>query len=194
MLTQPALINTPCTDVHSNLKAVVPLTTTEKKIKISDTLSLSVSEILENRQKLGSLMFNNHKSTRCLLEVHDQRHKRQSFWIHEFLLTSESLLLSHIFRKSVFAIHPLTADEIICKDVIPVKMVDECGEEYEMIRLEIPCVDTFEPLLRWLYDHNDNDWIKTFTKENFDQVLANVAFMRLNFQAYDVCAQFYEAL
>ncbi|ORX90779.1 hypothetical protein K493DRAFT_56542 [Basidiobolus meristosporus CBS 931.73] len=193
MLTQPTMASTQYADICSGSKPNV-LPTADRIIKVSDTLSLSLNEIMGNRQKLGSIIFNNRTSTQCLLEVHDQHSRHRSFWIHEFLLVSESLLLSNIFRKSTFAIHPATADEIICKDVVPVKMEDADGGEYEVIRLEIPCVETFEPLLRWLYDHNDSNWIETFTKDNFDRVLANVAFMRLNLQAYDVCAQFYEAL
>ncbi|KAK9763146.1 hypothetical protein K7432_010448 [Basidiobolus ranarum] len=194
MLTQPTLINTRGIEKGSEPIEVLHMPETQRIIKLSDSLTLTVGEILSNRSKVGSLIFNNRDSTCCLLKIHDQHDKQQTFWIHEFLLTSESLLMSHIFRKSIFSTHPLTADEIICKDIVPVKMVDGDGKEYEEIHLEIPCVETFEPLLRWLYSRNDDDWIKTFTEENFDQVLANVAFMRLSFEAYDVCARFYEDL
>ncbi|CAG8527592.1 13488_t:CDS:2 [Acaulospora morrowiae] len=45
-----------------------------------------------------------------------------------------------------------------------------CGKYATRITMPIPSVSTIGPIINWLYNHNDNDWMETMTPENFDQV------------------------
>jgi hypothetical protein len=45
------------------------------------------------------------------------------------------------------------------------------GKCVTRITIPIPSISTIEPILTWLYDHDDKAWIDTITSKNFEQVI-----------------------
>ncbi|CAG8444671.1 4165_t:CDS:1 [Acaulospora colombiana] len=45
-----------------------------------------------------------------------------------------------------------------------------CGKYATRITMPVPSVTTIGPIINWLYNHNDDDWMETMSPENFDQV------------------------
>jgi len=60
------------------------------------------------------------------------------------------------------------------------------------INISVPHPSCFSPILHWLYNHDDDEWLDTMTLDNFGRVYENVVFLKLGREAYDVLDQFLE--
>ncbi|CAG8555157.1 6984_t:CDS:2, partial [Diversispora eburnea] len=52
---------------------------------------------------------------------------------------------------------------------IIIPRLHRCGKYTTRITMPIPSISTIEPIINWLYDHNDQAWMKTMTPDNFEQ-------------------------
>ncbi|CAG8502292.1 2776_t:CDS:2 [Ambispora leptoticha] len=70
-------------------------------------------------------------------------------------------------------------------------MVSESGFGSEdNITITVPHPEVFEPILHWLYHHDDDSWLDEMSLENFQQIYENVKYLKLGKEAYDVLDQF----
>ncbi|RIA78950.1 hypothetical protein C1645_795102 [Glomus cerebriforme] len=60
------------------------------------------------------------------------------------------------------------------------------------LTIPLPYPEVFEPILHWLYHHDDDAWLDLITLENFPKFYANVSFLKLGREAYDVLDNFIE--
>ncbi|ORX85757.1 hypothetical protein K493DRAFT_319906 [Basidiobolus meristosporus CBS 931.73] len=161
----------------------------QRRVKLITGEFHTTHEILSHRHTLAPLLFNDQESSDFLLRLFDAKETRE-IWVHDFLLVNQSQLFACVFRKCEKQSNNCTNNNSICSK-IPISMSFE-GKEVRCVELNVPCITTFVNLLKWLYDHNDKAWMDTFTRENFQNVLENIAYLRLGMEAYDVCAEFYE--
>ncbi|CAI2178691.1 13352_t:CDS:2 [Funneliformis geosporum] len=60
------------------------------------------------------------------------------------------------------------------------------------LTIPIPYPEVFEPILHWLYHHDDDAWLDLINTENFPKFYANVSFLKLGREAYDILDTFIE--
>ncbi|CAI2175070.1 2703_t:CDS:2 [Funneliformis geosporum] len=99
--------------------------------------------------------------------------------VQQQYLSPQSELFSKIF-------HYLSTT--ICVRPIP------CGRHVTRIIIPIPSISTIEPILTWLYNHDDEAWMDTITSKNFDQVCRNAIFLGLNEEAFAVLERVFQRL
>ncbi|CAG8547852.1 6106_t:CDS:2, partial [Funneliformis caledonium] len=99
--------------------------------------------------------------------------------VQQQYLTPQSELFSKIF-------HYLSTT--ICLRPIP------CGRHVTRIIIPIPSTSTIEPILTWLYSHDDKAWMDTITSKNFEQVCRNAIFLGLNDEAFAVLERVFQQL
>ncbi|CAG8543417.1 6999_t:CDS:1 [Ambispora gerdemannii] len=58
------------------------------------------------------------------------------------------------------------------------------------VMITVPHPEVFEPILHWLYHHDDESWLDEMSLENFQQIYENVKYLKLGKEAYDVLDQF----
>ncbi|CAG8713226.1 11857_t:CDS:2 [Rhizophagus irregularis] len=86
-------------------------------------------------------------------------------------LSPQSELFSkmvHYFSTTIF-LRPISYGRYVTRMTIP-----------------IPSISTIEPILTWLYNHDDKAWMDTITSRNFEQVCQNVIFLGLGDEAFSV--------
>lgn len=62
----------------------------------------------------------------------------------------------------------------------------------EVINITVPSPGTFESILEYLYDGNEEKWYDTFTPENWHSVWENITFLGLGTKARAICISFCE--
>ncbi|KAK9767170.1 hypothetical protein K7432_003230 [Basidiobolus ranarum] len=161
----------------------------QRRVKLITGECHTTNEILKHRHTLAPLLFNHRESSDFLLRLVDSK-ETEEFWVHDFLLVSQSQLFSCLFRRCEKQSNSCTLENSICSKILVTISTED--KDFKCIELNVPCVRTFANLLKWLYDHNDQAWLDTFTRDNFQNVLENIAYLRLGMEAYDVCAEYYE--
>ncbi|ORX85755.1 hypothetical protein K493DRAFT_319904 [Basidiobolus meristosporus CBS 931.73] len=162
-------------------------------VRASENEAIPKAYILEHLRQMGSILFNNSFSTNVRLQIYDKQGNKDAFWVHDFYFSQESPLLFRLLNtsrprrpSSPFAeLHGWLERGKIEKD-------EESDKLY--VQLEVPCSITFGAILEWLYVHDDDKWLSSMNEESFDGILANVAYLRLNQDAYYVLARYYENL
>ncbi|GES78135.1 hypothetical protein GLOIN_2v1843643 [Rhizophagus clarus] len=94
-------------------------------------------------------------------------------------LSPQSELFSkmfHYFSTTIF-LRPISYGRYVTRMTIP-----------------IPSISTIEPILTWLYNHDDKAWMDTITSRNFEQVCRNVIFLGLNDDAFSVLERVFQKL
>ncbi|CAG8489253.1 3498_t:CDS:1 [Acaulospora colombiana] len=54
------------------------------------------------------------------------------------------------------------------------------------LTVPIPHPDCLEPILHWLYHHDDDAWLDVITPENFTKFYENIKFLKLGKEAFDI--------
>ncbi|RGB27994.1 hypothetical protein C1646_797821 [Rhizophagus diaphanus] len=94
-------------------------------------------------------------------------------------LSPQSELFSkmvHYFSTTIF-LRPISYGRYVTRMTIP-----------------IPSISTIEPILTWLYNHDDKAWMDTITSRNFEQVCQNVIFLGLGDEAFSVLERVFQKL
>ncbi|CAH1763063.1 11799_t:CDS:10 [Entrophospora sp. SA101] len=82
-------------------------------------------------------------------------------------LSCQSELFSKIFYHISSSIYcPIRTNKYLTRVTIPV-----------------PSISTIEPIINWLYTHNDQNWLLTMNENNFEEVCKNVIFLELGDEA-----------
>ncbi|RIA96241.1 hypothetical protein C1645_815690 [Glomus cerebriforme] len=68
------------------------------------------------------------------------------------------------------------------------------GRHVTRITIPIPSISTIEPILTWLYNHDDKTWMDTISSRNFEQVCRNAIFLGLNDAAFAVLEKVFQKL
>ncbi|CAG8440889.1 13087_t:CDS:1 [Funneliformis caledonium] len=118
--------------------------------------------ILEKLHQLGPRYFGD-KST-AFVELYVEGIEKP-FWIHE-----EYLVLQSVFFQE--SLQNVTSGDVIT--------------------INVPSPDTFEPILRYLYDGDADKWYDTFTLENYYDVWQNIEFLGLGIEAQAICLAYYQ--
>nr|CAG8568736.1 2335_t:CDS:10 [Entrophospora candida] len=85
-------------------------------------------------------------------------------------LSCQSELFSKIFYHISSSIYcPIRTNKYLTRVTIPV-----------------PSISTIEPIINWLYTHNDQNWLLTMNENNFEEVCKNVIFLELGDEALKV--------
>jgi hypothetical protein len=58
------------------------------------------------------------------------------------------------------------------------------GRYVTRITIPIPSISTIEPILTWLYDHDDKAWMDTITSRNFEQVIKKLLYEDIIYTFY----------
>ncbi|CAB4443858.1 unnamed protein product [Rhizophagus irregularis] len=90
----------------------------------------------------------------------------RSFFVHLEYLTSQSTF----FRDN-------------CTDV----------KEGDLVVIDVPSPETFEPIIEYLYFGNGDKWYDTMTIDNYGDVYHNVEYLGLDDNARSICLAFYQA-
>ncbi|KAG9287091.1 hypothetical protein G9A89_000985 [Geosiphon pyriformis] len=64
------------------------------------------------------------------------------------------------------------------------------GRYMTRVTLPMPSVETIEPIINWLYGHDDRKWMDTMTPRDFLGICQNVAFLELHEEAYEVLLRY----
>ncbi|CAG8556549.1 4761_t:CDS:2, partial [Cetraspora pellucida] len=67
-----------------------------------------------------------------------------------------------------------------------------CGRYASRITMPVPSVSTIEPIMIWLYNHDDEAWLKTVTPRSFEQICRNVIFLGLGDNALDTLYNYFQ--
>ncbi|CAG8775260.1 23038_t:CDS:2, partial [Dentiscutata erythropus] len=67
-----------------------------------------------------------------------------------------------------------------------------CGRYASRITMPVPSVSTIEPIMIWLYNHDDDAWLKTVTPRSFEQICQNVIFLGLGDNALEVLYNYFQ--
>ncbi|CAH1763133.1 13885_t:CDS:2 [Entrophospora sp. SA101] len=124
---------------------------------------IPVTYILEKLRLLGPSYYGD-KAT-AFAELRVQGIDNKPFWIHKEYLVLQSRFFQEILKQ------------ITNGDIITIK---------------VPFPETFEMILRFLYDGDGNKWYNSMTKENFFKIWKNVEFLQLGNEAKIVCNAYYE--
>ncbi|KAK9767173.1 hypothetical protein K7432_003233 [Basidiobolus ranarum] len=162
-------------------------------IRTSEIEAIPKAYVLEHLRQMGSTLFNNSFSTNVRLEIYDKMGNSNAFWVHDFYFSQESALLFRLLNTS----RPRRPSSPFAElhgwlDKGKVEKDEETDKLH--VQLEVPCSITFTAILEWLYIHDDDKWLASMNEDNFDGILANVAYLRLNQDAYYVLARYYEDL
>ncbi|CAG8665634.1 14726_t:CDS:1 [Acaulospora morrowiae] len=119
--------------------------------------------LIEKLHLIGYQYYNDKATSFAELRVEGIARK---FWIHKEFLVLQSIFFNDIFNRVKNRNEPIT--------------------------ITVPSPGTFESILEYLYDGNDDKWYDTFTPENWHSVLENIKFLGLGARAYAVCISFCE--
>ncbi|KAK9718989.1 hypothetical protein K7432_005126 [Basidiobolus ranarum] len=159
-------------------------------IPISNTEVISKAYVLDNLRKMGSILFNNPDSTNTCLHLNDERGNTMELWVHDFYFLHESSLLYQLLHQFSKPNTPETENS----NPYELSITSLEDKENHHVYVTVPSVNGIEHLLRWVYTREDNEWLMSMNEENFESIMENVAFLRLNQEAYYVMALFYENL
>ncbi|KAK9763234.1 hypothetical protein K7432_010289 [Basidiobolus ranarum] len=120
----------------------------------------------------------------CHLCVTDRLGKVQEFYVEKQRLMDSSQLFQCLFSQKCSISSSVTINDIE-KNLTSTC----CSNRLTQLRIQIPSVDTFEGILKWIYTKDDNEWLAQIDEENFDATLANIVFLHLGPEAYSVCTQ-----
>ncbi|CAG8778613.1 16516_t:CDS:2 [Gigaspora margarita] len=67
-----------------------------------------------------------------------------------------------------------------------------CGRYASRITMPVPSVSTIEPIIIWMYNHDDEAWLKTVTPRIFEQICQNVIFLGLGDNALEVLYNYFQ--
>ncbi|CAG8522746.1 12666_t:CDS:1, partial [Acaulospora morrowiae] len=115
-----------------------------------------ITEYLIEKLHLIGYQFYNDKATSSA-ELHVEGITRK-FWVHKEFLVLQSNYFSEIFNN-------------------------RAKNRGESITITVPSPGTFESILEYLYDGNDDKWYDTFTPENWHSVWENIKFLGLGAKA-----------
>ncbi|KAK9767691.1 hypothetical protein K7432_002330 [Basidiobolus ranarum] len=193
--TSPAMKNRMGLAVPPTISWSNVVNTTEASgfIRTSENEAIPKAYILEHLRQMGSVLFNNAYSTDIRLEIQDKKGNNAGFWVHDFYFSQESALLFRLLNTSrprrpsspLAELHGWLDKGKFEKDEKSNKL---------HVHLQVPCGVSFGAILEWLYVHDDEKWLTSLNEDNFDGTLANVAYLRLNQDAYYVLARYYENL
>jgi len=111
--------------------------------------------------------FNNNKQSQPSTST-----STEYFWSHTLVLATQSGFFNQLLG--------------------PINMIGNRSKFSNTLTIPIPYPEVFEPILHWLYHHDDDAWLDLITLENFPKFYANVSFLKLGREAYDILDTFIE--
>ncbi|CAG8466044.1 9126_t:CDS:1 [Acaulospora colombiana] len=120
--------------------------------------------LIEKLHLIGYQYYNDKATSFAELRVEGITRR---FWVHKEFLVLQSNFFSEIFKNRV-------------------------KNNNEPITITVPSPGTFESILEYLYDGNDDKWYDTFTPENWHSVWENIKFLGLGAKAHAICISFCE--
>ncbi|CAJ0827381.1 1200_t:CDS:2, partial [Entrophospora sp. SA101] len=101
-----------------------------------------------------------------------QQQSSRYFWSHTLVLALQSGFFNQLLG--------------------PLNTIGERQKLPNILTVPIPYPDEFEPIIHWLYHHDDDAWLDLITIDNFHKFYANIKFLKLGKEAYDVLDTFIE--
>ncbi|ORX80638.1 hypothetical protein K493DRAFT_320850 [Basidiobolus meristosporus CBS 931.73] len=148
------------------------------------TLSYGCDDV---HAKVDSLSFQTVASD-CHLCVTDRTGKKQEFYVEKQKLMDSSQLFQCLFSQKC----SIASNGAI--NGLEKKHTSSClSSRLTQLRIQVPSVDTFGGILQWIYTRNDQQWLTQINEENFDETLANVVFLHLGPEAYNICTRVFMA-
>ncbi|CAG8469188.1 9675_t:CDS:1 [Diversispora eburnea] len=120
------------------------------------------SYLIEKLHLIGYQYYNDKSTSFAELRVEGIT---RTFWIHKEFLVLQSNFFHEIFNDKNIG---------------------------TVIDITVPSPGTFESILEYLYDGNEEKWYDTFTTENWHSVWENISYLELGSKARAICISFCE--
>ncbi|KAK9708429.1 hypothetical protein K7432_009649 [Basidiobolus ranarum] len=169
------------------VESILPSTSSEHSIYTSthsNCMMLGCTSNLAYPMMEANLSFQTISSD-CHLSITDRAGNQQDFYVEKQILMKSSELFQCLFSQKC----KLTSDTSTIQEIDLDHSTLHSNHRLTELRLQVPSVVTFEGILKWLYHKNDDQWLSLINEENFDETLANVVFLHLGSDAYDVCTR-----
>ena len=139
--------------------------------KLNSLQSIPDNYILEKLHELGSKYYNDKSTADTELRIYNYDNP---FFVHRDYLIKQSIFFQKVFEN----LSNIDVDLTL---------------EVDVITIHLPFPQYFEPILKYLYDNNDDQFYEILTMDNYKKICENIEYLGIGIKVKSVCKAFQEA-